>query len=75
MSAELSGMVYDCPMTVNQSFIEEIAMNNCGGKSLKFFPDWPLTSRRQCRYGCMICRIFEVADIHCFIHDPQNRFY
>ena len=41
-------MVYDCPMTENQSVIEEIAMVNCGEKILKFFPDRPLIS---CLYG------------------------
>jgi hypothetical protein len=37
-------MVYDCPMTENQSVIEEIAMVNCGEKILKLFSHQPLTS-------------------------------
>ncbi|WP_105132273.1 hypothetical protein [Burkholderia sp. BE12] len=75
MSGELSGMVYDCPMTENQSFIEEIEMNNCEGKNLKFFADLPLTSRRHTRYGRSARRIARIADIHRFIHAPQNPFY
>ncbi|NTY39397.1 hypothetical protein FCJ57_24275 [Burkholderia diffusa] len=73
MSGELSGMVYDCPMTVNQSIIEKIGMINCGGKNLKFFAILPLTSglQRPCR--CWLCRIGGVADIHCFIHPPVIR--
>ncbi|WP_162999210.1 hypothetical protein [Burkholderia sp. Nafp2/4-1b] len=43
MSAELSGMVYDGPMTENQSVIEEIAMINCDDETLKFRLNWPLT--------------------------------
>ncbi|QRR06653.1 hypothetical protein FPJ27_09650 [Burkholderia sp. MS455] len=72
MSAELSGMVYDCPMTVNQSIIEKIGMINCGGKNLKFFAGLPLTPDHQ---RCGVCRIGGVTDIHCFIRVPPNRFY
>ncbi|CAM2169787.1 hypothetical protein BC2230_10991 [Burkholderia cepacia] len=43
MSAELSGMVYDAPMTGNQSFIDKNAMNNCGERTLKYCRDLPLT--------------------------------
>ncbi|WP_083214457.1 hypothetical protein [Burkholderia stabilis] len=75
MSGELSGMVYDCPMTVNQSIIEEIEMINCDVKSLKFFADLPLTSRRHSQGGCWICRIGGVADIHCFIRIPAIQPY
>ncbi|MBN3820415.1 hypothetical protein G3N57_29345 [Paraburkholderia sp. Se-20369] len=67
MSAELSGMVYDCPMTVNQSIIEQTGMINCGGKSLKFFFGLPLTSGLELQRGCRVCRIGGAADIHCFI--------
>ncbi|WP_322081517.1 hypothetical protein [Burkholderia sp. BCC1972] len=62
-------------MTENQSVIDKNEMNNCGGKSLKFFADWPLTSGCQGWRDCGDCRIGETADIHWFIHDPQNRFY
>ncbi|WP_080747664.1 hypothetical protein [Burkholderia cepacia] len=75
MSAELSGMVYDRPMTENQSFIEENGMNNCAGKILKFFADLPLTSSRYTRRGCGARCVAVMADIHCFIHAPQNPFY
>ncbi|OXI29714.1 hypothetical protein CFB89_20810 [Burkholderia sp. AU16741] len=75
MSAELSGMVYDCPMTENQSFIEEIEMNNCTRKSLKFFADWPLTSRHPAPGGRGPRRIAGIVEIHCFIHAPQHSFY
>jgi len=68
-------MVYDCPMTENQSAIEEIAMINCGGKSLKFYADSPLTSDHRSQHGCGARRIAGMAEIHCFIHDPQNLFY
>ncbi|WP_244132566.1 hypothetical protein [Burkholderia sp. BCC0397] len=63
-------------MTENQSFIEEIEMNNCAGKSLKFLAGLPLTSRRHTQRGCGCARrVAGIADIHCFIHDPQNPFY
>ncbi|ELW9526630.1 hypothetical protein SIO92_000857 [Burkholderia cenocepacia] len=75
MSAELSGMVYDCPMTENQSVIEENEMNNCAGKSLKFLVGLPLTFRRHTPYGCGVRRIARIADVPCFIHAPQNPFY
>ncbi|WP_155633856.1 hypothetical protein [Burkholderia cepacia] len=47
MSAELSGMVYDAPMTGNQSFIDKNAMNNCDERTLKYWQDLPLTLRRE----------------------------
>ncbi|WP_254617313.1 hypothetical protein [Burkholderia metallica] len=62
-------------MTENQSFIEEIEMNNCVGKSLKFLAGLPLTSGCHTRRGCGARRIAGIADIHCFIHDPHNPFY
>ncbi|HIH2749167.1 hypothetical protein L3V59_18930 [Burkholderia aenigmatica] len=43
MSAELSGMVYDAPMTGNQSFIDKNEMNNCGERTLKYCRNLPLT--------------------------------
>ncbi|MCA8271257.1 hypothetical protein LGN17_01800 [Burkholderia sp. AU30280] len=43
MSAELSGMVYDAPMTENQSFIDKNEMNNCGESALKYWRNLPLT--------------------------------
>ncbi|MDS0858907.1 hypothetical protein NUV25_14450 [Burkholderia pseudomultivorans] len=46
MSGELSGMVYDGPMTANQSIIDEIEMIIFRRKILKFFRKPPLTSRR-----------------------------
>ncbi|AWV01796.1 hypothetical protein DM992_19960 [Burkholderia sp. JP2-270] len=75
MSAELSGMVYDCPMTVNQSIIEEIGMINCSRRDLKFFAGLPLITGPQHRCGCRLCRICGVADIHCFIRTPAIRSY
>ncbi|CAI8693286.1 hypothetical protein BTK96_002402 [Burkholderia pyrrocinia] len=75
MSAELSGMVHDCPMTVNQSIIEEIGMINCSGKKLKFFAGLPLTSGLQRPCGCWLFRIDGVADIHCFIRIPAIQNY
>ena len=70
MSAELSGMVHDRPMTENQSVIEKIAMINCGGKILKFFPERPLISGR-----CGLARLPGAAsrsnpDMGSFILDP-----
>ncbi|MDR0243419.1 MAG: hypothetical protein LBJ65_17640 [Burkholderia sp.] len=62
-------------MTENQSVIEEIEMNNCGGKTLKFFADWPLTSGCQRHQGHGVCRTGGVADIRCFIHDPKNQLH
>ncbi|HDR9481855.1 TPA: hypothetical protein QDC20_003270 [Burkholderia aenigmatica] len=44
MSAELSGMVYDAPMTGNQSFIDKNEMNNCDERALKYYRNLPLTS-------------------------------
>ncbi|HEB3530442.1 TPA: hypothetical protein RZC51_001934 [Burkholderia cenocepacia] len=75
MSAELSGMVYDCPMTENQSAIEENEMNNCAGKSLKFFVGLPLTFGRHTQQVCGVRGIAGIADIHFFIHAPPNPFY
>ncbi|WP_174910834.1 hypothetical protein [Burkholderia lata] len=43
MSAELSGMAHDDPMTGNQSFIDKNAMNNCDERTLKYCRDLPLT--------------------------------
>ncbi|WP_155774268.1 hypothetical protein [Burkholderia pseudomultivorans] len=51
MSGELSGMVYDGPMTENQSIIDEIEMVIFRRKILKFFRKLPLTSRRLHRRG------------------------
>ncbi|WP_216089951.1 hypothetical protein [Burkholderia sola] len=73
MSAALSGMVYDCPMTENQSIIEEIAMINCARKCLKFFADLPLTFRHHAPYGRGARRIAGIAEIHCFIHSRNIR--
>ncbi|WP_257128261.1 hypothetical protein [Burkholderia sp. MSMB1072] len=62
-------------MTDNQSFIEEIEMNNCAGKSLKFFADLPLTGGRHMQHGHGARCIAAIADIHRFIHAPRNPFY
>ncbi|WP_257128078.1 hypothetical protein [Burkholderia sp. MSMB1835] len=62
-------------MTENQSAVEEIAMINCAGESLKFFADLPLTAGRHTRRGFGARCIAAIADIHCFIHAPQNPFY
>ncbi|RQZ18636.1 hypothetical protein DIE15_06835 [Burkholderia sp. Bp9031] len=70
MSAELSGMVYDRPMTRNQSVIEEIAMINCGEKTLKFFSNRPLTSGLRGPVGLPGSVQQTNPDIHSFIHDP-----
>ncbi|WP_175950610.1 hypothetical protein [Burkholderia sp. BCC0405] len=43
MSAELSGMVHDAPMTGNQSFIDKNEMNNCAERALKYWRNLPLT--------------------------------
>ncbi|ONQ02899.1 hypothetical protein A8D96_15735 [Burkholderia cenocepacia] len=43
--------------------------------SLKFLVGLPLTFRRHTPYGCGVRRITRIADIHCFIHAPQNPFY
>ncbi|WP_175671855.1 hypothetical protein [Burkholderia ambifaria] len=70
MSAELSGMVYDCPMTANQSVIEEIAMVNCGEKILKFFLDRPLISSLYGPPGLPGSVQQTNPDIYSSIHDP-----
>ncbi|WP_237736570.1 hypothetical protein [Burkholderia cenocepacia] len=62
-------------MTENQSAIEENEMNNCAGKSLKFFDGLPLTPRRHIQQVCGVRRIAGIADIHCFIHAPPNPLY
>ncbi|MGU7781074.1 hypothetical protein [Burkholderia sp. PU8-34] len=43
MSAELSGMVYDGPMTMNQSIINRIEMIIFRQEFLKFSAPMPLT--------------------------------
>ncbi|WP_082729479.1 hypothetical protein [Burkholderia sp. FL-7-2-10-S1-D7] len=73
MSAELSGMVYDRPMTENQSVIEKIAMNNCGEKFLKFFSNRPLTSGLNDPAGLPGSLDKSNPDIHPFICDPAIR--
>ncbi|WP_354162440.1 hypothetical protein [Burkholderia sp. 567] len=70
MSAELSGMVYDCPMTENQSVIEEIAMVNCGEEILKFFLDRPLISSLYGQPGLPGSVQQTNPDIYSSIHDP-----
>ncbi|AOK43184.1 hypothetical protein WK35_20250 [Burkholderia vietnamiensis] len=47
MSGELSGMVYDGPMTGNQWIVDEIAMINCAAEFLKFRRNRPLIVIRQ----------------------------
>ncbi|NIE57824.1 hypothetical protein F3J12_06810 [Burkholderia sp. Ax-1735] len=51
MSAELSGMVYDAPMTENHSFIDKNEMNNCDESALKYCRDLPLTSCHEASTG------------------------
>ncbi|WP_175047064.1 hypothetical protein [Burkholderia lata] len=51
MSAELSGMVYDAPMTGNQSFIDKNEMNNCDERTLKYYRNLPLTSCHKASIG------------------------
>ncbi|OXI57041.1 hypothetical protein CFB47_26905 [Burkholderia sp. AU27893] len=51
MSAELSGMVYDAPMTGNQSFIDKNEMNNCDESTLKICRYLPLTSCHKASIG------------------------
>ncbi|OXJ14086.1 hypothetical protein CFB39_23260 [Burkholderia sp. AU6039] len=51
MSAELSGMVYDAPMTENHSFIDKNEMNNCDESTLKVCRDLPLTSCHKASIG------------------------
>ncbi|KAB0649160.1 hypothetical protein [Burkholderia diffusa] len=70
MSAELSGMVYDRPMTENQSVVEEIAMVNCDEKILKFFSNRPLTSGLDGPTGLPGGLDKSNPDIHSFIFDP-----
>nr|WP_082664530.1 hypothetical protein [Burkholderia ambifaria] len=70
MSAELSGMVYDRPMTENQSVIEEIAMVYCDGKILKFFSNRPLTLGPCGSAGLAGSLQQTNPDIHSFNHDP-----
>ncbi|WAS56124.1 hypothetical protein MK974_23765 [Burkholderia ambifaria] len=70
MSAELSGMVYDCPMTENQSVIEEIAMVNCGEEILKLFSKRPLTSGLHAPPGRPGGLPQMNPDIYSFIFDP-----
>ncbi|WP_155630375.1 hypothetical protein [Burkholderia stagnalis] len=43
-SAELSGMLYDGPMNLNQTIILKIGMINCLTIILKFFERMPLTA-------------------------------
>ncbi|WP_155681634.1 hypothetical protein [Burkholderia stagnalis] len=43
-SAELSGMLYDGPMNLNQTIILKIGMTNCLTIILKFFERMPLTA-------------------------------
>ncbi|MGY6242636.1 hypothetical protein ACW910_34940 (plasmid) [Burkholderia ambifaria] len=72
MSAELSGMVYDYPMTENQSVIEEIAMVNCGRKILKFFLDRPLISSLSGPPGRPGSVQQTNPDIYSSIHESGN---
>ncbi|PNO73597.1 hypothetical protein EGT41_29700 [Burkholderia cenocepacia] len=72
MSAELSGMVYDCPMTENQSAIEEIAMINCREKRLKFLLDGPLTVGPGVPSGLPGDLGKSDLDIHSFISRSDN---
>lgn len=63
-------MVYDCPMTENQSVIEEIAMVNCGEEILKFFLDRPLISSLYGPPGLPGSVQQTNPDIYSSIHDP-----
>ncbi|WP_122169356.1 hypothetical protein [Burkholderia stabilis] len=72
MSDELSGMVYDRPMTENQSVIEENEMINCDRKILKYFVDLPLTSDLQGLCDRPLRRTGNAADIHSFIIFRKN---
>ncbi|WP_155624481.1 hypothetical protein [Burkholderia diffusa] len=67
MSAELSGMLYDRPMTENQSIVEKIAMVNCSEKILKFFSDRPLTAGLNGSTGLSAGLDKSNPDIHSFI--------
>ncbi|HGL6715844.1 hypothetical protein NTJ56_28650 [Burkholderia contaminans] len=51
MSAELSGMAYDDPMTGNQSFIDKNEINNCVQITLKYFLNLPLTPCHKTSVG------------------------
>ena len=70
MSGELSGMVYDRPMTENQSVIEEIAMINCGEKRLKSLLNWPLTVGSGAPTSAAVGLGKSNPAIHSFILDP-----
>jgi hypothetical protein len=71
MSGELSGMVYDGPMTENQSVIEKIAMINFGEKRLKFLLDRPLISAPRALAGPRGNPNKATTKNHCFIRDPS----
>jgi len=63
-------MVYDRPMTENQSVIEKIEMINFGRKILKFSPSLPLTSGRFGPARLPGAASMVNPDIDSFIFDP-----
>lgn len=65
-------MVYDCPMTENQSAIEKIAMINCREKRLKFLLDRPLTASLGVPSGLPGDLGKSDLDIHSFISRSDN---